>query len=210
LWAKKYPCALEEFHKIVKQNPDSAAAHMLNGEALDGLGRTPEAIAEFEVAAKVAPREPNLNFGLGYLHWKVRQYDDAERYFDRELAIDPGNAQALTYLGDVEMKRNNPERALVLLKKAVQLRDDIRIAHVDLGSILAQRGQNQEAIAALQRAVKLDPAQPDAHFRLGRVYQAMGNSAAAQKEFATVRELHQKAEEDLTSKMSPSPSSPHP
>jgi hypothetical protein len=38
----------------------------------------------------------------------------------------------------------------------------------------------------------------------------MGNTSASQKEFVTVRELHQKADEDLTSKMSASPPSPHP
>jgi len=64
-------------------------------------------------------------------------------------------------------------------------------------------------VAALQRAEKLDPAQPDAHFRLGRAYQAMGNSAASQKEFAKVRELHEKAEESLASKMSPAPAESH-
>jgi len=45
LSAKKYDCALDEFSWILKRNPDSAAAHMLTGQALDGLGRTPEAIA---------------------------------------------------------------------------------------------------------------------------------------------------------------------
>lgn len=47
-------------------------------------------------------------------------------------------------------------------------------------------------MTALQRAVELDPAQPDAHFRLVRLYQAMGNTPPAQKEFAKVRELHEK------------------
>src|SRR5256885_14865277 len=65
LWAKKYSCALDQFRQILEQNPDSAAAHVLTGEALDGLGRTPEAIVEFQSAVKAAPREPNVNFGLG-------------------------------------------------------------------------------------------------------------------------------------------------
>ena len=43
------------------------------GEALDGLGKTPEAIAEFEAAAKISPNEPNVHFGLGYLYWKSQQ-----------------------------------------------------------------------------------------------------------------------------------------
>jgi tetratricopeptide (TPR) repeat protein len=91
------------------------------GQALDGLQRTPEAIAEFEAAAKAAPQEPSVHFGLGYLHWKLRQYDDAKSEFERELATDPNHAQALAYLGDIEMKSNNLENALVLLKKAVEL-----------------------------------------------------------------------------------------
>jgi len=53
--------------------------------------------------------------------------------------------------------------------------------------------------------VELDPAQPDAHYRLGRVYQAIGNAAESQKEFAKVRELHEKADEPLASKMSAAP-----
>ena len=106
------------------------------------------------------------------------------------------------------MKRNNPEKALALLRKAIRLRNDIRIAYLDIGAILAEQNHHQEAIAAFLQAEKLDPAQPDAHLRLGRLYQATGNPAAAQKEFAKLRELHQKADEDIASKMSGSPPPP--
>jgi tetratricopeptide (TPR) repeat protein len=174
---------------------------------LDGLQRVPEAIAEFEAAARAAPHEPSVHFGLGYLHWKRRQYDQAKPEFELELATDPNHAQALAYLGDIEMKRNNPEGALVLLRKAVQIRDDLRIAYIDMGTILAQQNHSQEAIAALRRAESLDPLQPDAHLRLGRLYKAAGNNVAAEKEFSKLRELHQKADDDIASKMSASPPS---
>ena len=65
--------------------------------------------------------------------------------------------------------------------------------------------RNPEALTALQRAVALDPSQPDAHFRLGRLYQAMGQNEKAAQEFAKVQQLHQKADEDVASKM-PKPS----
>src|SRR6266550_2720236 len=178
LWAKKYSCALDQFRQILEQSPDSAAAHVLTGEALDGLGRTPEAIVEFQAAAKAAPAEANVNFGLGYLYWKLLQYDDAKPAF---------------------------ERAVTLLKRAVQLKDDLRIAYADLGAIYREQKHYKDALASLQRAVKLDPAQPDTHFQLGRLYQAMGNTTAAQQEFSRVRELHKKADDDLLEKMSGSP-----
>ena len=198
---------MDEFRQILQKDPDSAAAHILAGEALDGLERTPEAIAEFQAAAKVSPREPNLHFGLGYLHWRSHQYDEAKREFENELALDPNNAQALTYLGDIEMKRNNLDTALPFLRKAVRARNDIRVAYIDMGAILMQQKQYKDALTALRRAVALDPTQPDAHYRLGQLHRAMGNTAAAQAEFNKVHELHEKADEGVASKMSVPPAS---
>ncbi len=205
LAVKKYPCALDAFHKILERNPDSSAAHVLAGEALDGLGRTPEAVLEFQTAIKAAPTEPDLHFGLGYLHWKSHQYADARAEFEEELGINSNNSQALAYLGDIEMKENDFDKALSLFHKAEAGRSDIRIAYIDMGSIFTEQKRYPEAITALQHAEKLDPQQPDSHFKLGRVYQAVGNKMAAQKEFATVRDLHEKADESVTSKMPGSP-----
>jgi tetratricopeptide (TPR) repeat protein len=208
LRARQYDCALDGFKQILLTDPDSAPAHVLYGEALDGLGKTPEAIAEFQAAIKTSPREPNAHFGLGYLYWKSHQYDDATREFKSELELDPGNAQALAYLGDIEMKAGNSEAALSFLRKSIRLKNDIRIAAIDLGVTLAQQKQYPDAITALQHAAALDPAEPDAHYRLARVYQEMGRTEESQKEFAKVRELKEKADqrdEDLVRKMSPSP-----
>jgi Flp pilus assembly protein TadD len=87
-------------------------------EALDGLDRTPEAIAEFQAAAKVSPQEPNAHFGLGCLYSKLLQFDNAKAAFEAELALDPNHAQALAYLGDVELKRGNADKAYSLLASA--------------------------------------------------------------------------------------------
>jgi tetratricopeptide (TPR) repeat protein len=89
----------------------------------------------------------------------------------------------------------------------VRQRKDIRLAYLDLGAALMQLKRYPEALTALQQAVVLDATQPDAHFRLGRLYQAMGQSEKARVEFAKVQELHQKADEDVASKM-PKPAAP--
>jgi tetratricopeptide (TPR) repeat protein len=199
---KNYSCAFDQFRQIVLHNPDSAPAHVLLGEVLDAMGKTPEALAEFQAAAKVAPREPEVNFGVGFLQWKLRSYDAAGNAFQKELALNPNHAQSLAYLGDVEMHENNFEKAVPVLEKAVQQENDIRMAYADLGAIFTQQKRYPEALSALQHAIKLAPSQPDAHFKLGRLYQAMGDDAAAESEFAKVRQLHEKANEDVASIMS--------
>jgi tetratricopeptide (TPR) repeat protein len=178
------------------------------GEALDGLGQTADAVAEFQAAVKASPREPDVNFGLGYLQWKQHNFEEAKTAFRNELAIDPNHAQALAYLGDIEVQQDHFDAALPLLQKAVQIRNDIRFAYIDLGVVLMQQKRYPDALAALQHAIKLDTSQPDAHFRLGRLYQAMGNTAGSEREFAKVKELHQKADDDIASKMSKQPSAP--
>jgi tetratricopeptide (TPR) repeat protein len=104
------------------------------------------------------------------------------------------------------MKQNDPEKAVPLLTEAVELKDNIRIAYVDIGSILIERKRYPEALVALQRAQKLDPEQPDVHYRLARLYRQMGNAEASQTEFAKVRELHQKEEESVGAKIVGAPS----
>jgi len=123
---------------------------MLNGEALDGLSRTPEAIAEFQAAAKVATQEPNVHFGLGYLYWKAHRYEEAKTEFNSELANDPAHAQSLVYLGDMAMKEKHPAEALVWLRKAALLKNDLRLAYIDMGAVLTEQKRYEDAVAALQ------------------------------------------------------------
>ena len=189
---------------MLQLNPDSAPTHVLMGEALDGLGRTQEAITEFESAAKISPNEPNVHFGLGYLYWKSQQYDEARQEFNRELALDPNHAQALAYLGDIEWKNSRPDAALPLLQSAIHANKNLRLPYVDLGAIYLQQKNYKDAEANLRQAVALEPTQPDAHYQLGRLYQVTGKPAEATKELAKVRELHEKAD-SLVAKMPTSP-----
>lgn len=205
LWSGQYQCALDGFQQILRTQPNSAAAHVLIGEALDGLGMTPEAIAEFKLAAQVAPHEPNVHFGLGFLYWKSQDYEKAREEFQAELANDEDSAQAWAYLGDTEMKLGDREKAASDLNKAIQLRSDIRLAYIDRGILLSEENKHKDAIADFRKAIALDPGQPDAHYRLARAYQALGESSEAEKEFALARQLRQELDTRLTPKMSSAP-----
>jgi tetratricopeptide (TPR) repeat protein len=212
LYAKQFACTLEQYKQIVAANPDSAPAHMLAGEADDGLNHTGDAVAEFQAAAKVAPTEPNVHFGLGYLLWKQHKYDEAAQEFQLELANDPDHAQALAYLGDSQTKLNQNGQAEATLEKAVQVPGATRMAWVDLGIVLAGAGKNGEAAADFQHAIQMDPSQVDAHWQLARLYRSEGKRAEAQAEFAKASALNQKQDQSLVQQMTPksSPSATQP
>jgi tetratricopeptide (TPR) repeat protein len=103
------------------------------------------------------------------------------------------------------LKYRNFDEAVALLKKALALKDDLRFAYIDLGSIYAQHQKYDDAVAVLRKAMELDPLEPDAHYRLARIYQVTGRKAEAQKEFAKVVSLHQKDDQTLAPMMSNTP-----
>jgi len=105
LWSNQYDSALQEFTLLLREQPGSGATHMLIGEALDGLGRADDAIAELQAATAASPPEPNAHFGLGYLFWKERHDDEAEREFRAELDQGATNAPAAAYVADVLIHR---------------------------------------------------------------------------------------------------------
>lgn len=202
LWSGQYSEAMDLFNGLLSRDPNSVAVHMLLGEALDASYRTTEAIAEFEAAAKAGPTQPNVHFGLGYLYWKQKRYGDAERQFHEELLNDSKNAQALAYLGDTAMKAERKEEAVELLNRSIQLRPDLRLAHVDLGVLYADGNHYNAAIAEFRQAIKIDPTSFDAHYRLARVYKDLGRTVEAREQFAIVQTLHERKTEEPLMKIS--------
>ncbi len=190
LYAGAYDQAMAEFKKILLENPDSPQTHLLLGEAYDAADREQLAIEEFRSATK-GNYLPNAYFGLGYLLWKAHSYEEAAADFQKELAHDPQNSQALAYLGDIVLKQGDVHRAETLLRRSVSLRPDNHLAFVDLGTIETENKQYQSAEQHLKRAVTLDPKQADAHYRLARLYRVTGDTAQAAHEFAAVKQLEQ-------------------
>ncbi|RRA48606.1 tetratricopeptide repeat protein [Acidipila sp. EB88] len=202
LWSRQYDCAMQQYRHMLTVNPDAVQAHMLLAEALDGMGKTEDAIAELDAAGRLAPTEPVLHFELGYLYYKKADYEKAVPEFKAEMTNNAGFAQTYAYLGDILFRTNDPDAAEPLLRKALALDDQLRLAYFDLGCISADRKNNAEAVAAFEHAVKLDPAQADAHYRLARIYMQQGDKQKASAEFARTKELHTRTDDSLIQKIS--------
>ena len=133
---------------------------------------------------------------MGYLYWKQKRYEDAEREFNLELKNNPNQDKALVYLGDVEMKAGRNADAMALLRKAIALAKDSHLAHLDMAIIDQQEKRGEEAVAEFREAIRIDANSYDAHYRLARLLKEMGRKAEADKEFAIVQKLHEKKTEE--------------
>jgi tetratricopeptide (TPR) repeat protein len=201
LAARQYQCVLDVDHEVLTLNAESAEADMLAGEALDGMRNHAAAIEQFRAAVKADPKQPNVHFGLGYLLWTQNQFDEAAQEFQAELANAPANSEAMTLLADCDIRIGQPDAALPLIEKAVQLDPGIERAHLDLGILDAQDGKRDEALREFKTAARLSPGDPDVHWRMARLYQAMGRKEEAKAEFDKTSNLHKAENESVFNKL---------
>jgi tetratricopeptide (TPR) repeat protein len=202
LWSKQYQCVLDTYHEILTLNAESAEADMLAGEASDELSDHGGAIEQFRAAAQANSNEPDVHFGLGYLLWGQKQFDEAASEFRAELANNPKQAEAMAYLGDTEMQLNHPELSPPLLEKAAEIDPRLELAHLDLGILDADAGRNDEALREMKLAAKLAPDDVNVHWRMGRLYRAMGKRNEAKDEFDKAANLHKATDNALLDRMS--------
>lgn len=201
LWTKQNQCVMDVYREILALNSESAEADMLAGEALDEMKDNEGSTKMFRAAVKANPKEPNVHFGLGYLLWTQKLYEEAVREFHAELANDPNHIQAMLYLADAEMQMNQMEDSGPLLERVVKTDPALGLAHLDLGILYGDHGRNEEALKELTIAEKLMPNEVNVHWRLGRLYRALGKQNEAKAEFDRASTLNRVADEDLYKKI---------
>jgi len=160
------------------------------GDALDGDGRTPEALEAYRKAVALDPESILARYGLGYLHWKLYQYDDAERELREVLRREPNEPRASFTLGDLYLTRGDAERSLPLLevaRAAYANEFDTRFA---LGRALVLTGKLERGIDELKAAVSIDGNIADGHFQLGRALMKAGRTEEGKTELQKAQALH--------------------
>jgi tetratricopeptide (TPR) repeat protein len=159
------------------------------GDALDGAGRTPEALEAYKNAVKLDPESTITRYGLGYLHWKLYQYDDAERELLEVLRRSPNDPRASFTLGDLYLTRGDAQRALPLLETAQASYPNEFDTRFALGRALVLTGKLKEGVEELRTAVKLDDTIADGHFQLGRALMKTGLTEEGKRELQKAQAL---------------------
>lgn len=91
-------------------------------------------------------------------------------------------AEALLGLADA-LRKKDPQQAISLFRKALQLNPQSVRAHFQLGLVLTRQKAYAAAIENYQKAIALNPQFPDTYFNLGFIY-------AVSRDFAKAEEMY--------------------
>lgn len=171
------------YDAMFKLDHDSLRVHQVLAEAYAQAYRNQEAINEFELTVKMAPRQPGLHEELGDQDWIIGKLDEAAEAYRGELQVDPHSVSAMYKLGSLLVMNRNPTEGVQLLREALRADPSLSDAHYYLGSGLMGIDQDQDAIHEFELAIAADPTNNRAmssYYKLAQVYRKLHDTQDTQ------------------------------
>jgi tetratricopeptide (TPR) repeat protein len=184
--------AQEAFRALFKMDGDSAYVHRAQAEIYSESQQPDKAIAEYELALKKSPKDPELYEALGNEEQRVSHIAEARSAYQSELALVPHNPIALFNLGKIEVETGDAGRGVELLQQAMDAHASAAPTCFYLGFGLSKLGRYQEAAGWLERSLASsasDPIRQRDYFELVRVYQRLGRKADSQRALEELKRL---------------------
>jgi tetratricopeptide (TPR) repeat protein len=103
---RAYDRALEELALAERGLPGDAVLVAARGYIYRRQGKWEEAIANLQRAATLDPRYAELVLELGFTQSYLRRYDEAERFYDKALAIEPEYEDAAYRRAEIGLLRD--------------------------------------------------------------------------------------------------------
>ena len=171
------------FRRALAVTDNNWMAHYNLGEALDHLGRTDEAMRQYELAFQCQPNyaEPHNNLGVDLA--KSGQTEAAMSQYTQAIQVRPNYADAWNNLGVALAKAGRTDEAITDYDRALTLNPEEAEVRKNLGEAMDKKGRIDEAISDYQSAIQLNPRDAEALNNLGVDFARQGSLAAAADQF---------------------------
>ncbi|MBV9341981.1 MAG: tetratricopeptide repeat protein [Acidobacteria bacterium] len=159
------------------------------------------------------PQRPGIHYRLGRtLLARARATTSAEdrtaaaKEFQKELEVDPANANSAYELAELHRNAGEFEEAEKYFERALQNYPQFEEAHLGLAAVLMSLQKPDLALPHLKQAISLNRENEVSWYRLSQVEAALGNSSEQRNAMAEFQRLHaQKINQQEAGKKLPSP-----
>ena len=147
---KRHDEAAAQYRRAIALRPDFADAYANLATVLTALSLWDEAVRCCEAVGKLRP-EAVPYFTLGYAQFQLGQYESSIACFDRLLALDPDNSEALAQKARALYFLGRLAEARVLIDRAVELGPDIVEHYVLLAELRQLKPGDARVADAVER-----------------------------------------------------------
>jgi tetratricopeptide (TPR) repeat protein len=188
--------------RLMEVGRDTAELHLFLGKSHVAHAEDDQALAEFEVAARINPKLLFVHYYMGTVYRRRNDLERAKEEFLKDVAIEPEVAYNYDQLGLVCFALNQVPEAERYFKEALRLDAGLGTSEFGLAKIYKDQGKYTEALSALRAAAAIDPRSASVHYLRGQILFTMGRRAEARLAFDEARKLHQATRDDLERKVS--------
>ena len=156
--------------------------------------RTSVATGTAMVQAAVAAAPPKIatvyvEAADAFIKYKNKNLEEAKKYLDKALALDPKNVQANILYGDLYGELNNGSLAAEFYNKALDLNRKSARAIVSKGRLYKRSTNYDGAAAEFENAIQVDPNYAPAYRELGETQFKQGKLTKAKENYKKYLEL---------------------
>jgi Flp pilus assembly protein TadD len=178
--AKDYARAAEFAAQAQMQHPDDLRFPQLRATALQQGGDAARAITVLEPVAKSNPSDATTQLSLAELYTNAGRKNDAERTVRQLVALEPGNADALNYLGYMLADSGKQlDEAIRLVKRALDIEPNNPNYLDSLGWAYYRRGDYDQAEKFTASAAEQMPHNATVQEHMGDILAKRGKWADA-------------------------------
>ncbi|MDM4767684.1 winged helix-turn-helix domain-containing protein [Pelomonas sp. SE-A7] len=173
-----WPKAEASFRRGIALNPSLVEGYTAYGHLLSHLARPEQAVEQLQLARQVDPQSLVAIFLMACFLVPLGRLDEAQRYVDLALNIDPQFWNAYFAQGLISSARRDPAAAIAALRKGLTLTDSSQISS-SLAWLLAKTGQVPEARRMLAEMMQRQQAGRMLPSSLGLVHLGLGEEDQA-------------------------------
>jgi tetratricopeptide (TPR) repeat protein len=195
--------AVADFSKAIELQPKAADYWSNRGNAYRNWGQYEKAVADYSKAIELEPKEADRWSNRGNAYRKWGQYEKAVADYSKAIAVNPKHAYAHNDLAWLlatcpEAKLHDPNRAVALAKKAVELAPQDGYCWGTLGTAHYRAGDLRSAVASLDRSRELKPGwDAYAWLFLAMAHRKLGNDGESRKAYDQAVQWLEKNKETL-------------
>jgi len=140
--------AIRTIQAIIAEDPTIADAHFSLGNVLNKARRFEEAVEAFQRSLELKPDDSFAVINVATSYQALGRFDEAEAFVLDHMAKGFEDSQLYFLLGNLRVRRNDPEKAIPYFEKCLELNPRSASAHNGLAAVYL----NREAEGDLARA----------------------------------------------------------
>jgi tetratricopeptide (TPR) repeat protein/S1-C subfamily serine protease len=187
---KQYSAAISILDEIIRKNPQTYAYYN-RGKIKFSLGNTQGAIADFNRAIALSPKDIEAYINRGAVKSYLGNNQEAIADYDRAIALNPKLAMVYYNRGDSKSNLGNQQGAIADYDLAIAIEPKFAEAYSNRGLTKSDLGKKEEAIIDYDRAIAINPKFAEAYYNRGLAKSGLGDRQRAITDMSKAAELFQ-------------------